>query len=226
MKSGKVALIAVSALLGMMLSLQYRSAQETQTQFAGMRMADMYRQLVQAEHENQELQKQLTELRESGYEKNVKEELKNLRYQAGLSVVEGPGIVVTLNDSKQKAKLGDNQNLYVVHDEDLLRVINELRAAGAEAIAINEQRLISRSEIRCAGPTVTVNGKMFGPPFVIKAIGDPQLLAGALQLRGGVADTLRYWGIELDIEHVNNVQLPAYSGLISTDFAKPVKEAN
>lgn len=88
-----------------------------------------------------------------------------LRYQAGLCAVEGPGIMVTLNDSKQKVKLGDNQNLYIVHDEDLLRVINELRAAGAEAIAINDQRLVSRSEIRCVGPTVTVNGKMFGPPF-------------------------------------------------------------
>lgn len=226
MKSGKVALIAVSALLGMMLSLQYRSAQEVQNQFAGMRMADMYRQLVQAEYENQELQRQITDLKEGGYEKNVKEELDNLRYQAGLSAVEGPGIVVTLNDSKQKTKLGDNQNLYVVHDEDLLRVINELRAARAEAIAINDQRLISRSEIRCVGPTVTVNGKMFGPPFVISAIGDPQLLASALQLRGGVADTLRYWGIELNIEHVNNVRLPAYSGLVTTDFAKPVQEAN
>lgn len=226
MKSGKVALIAVSALLGMMLSLQYRSAQEAQNQFAGMRMADMYRQLVQAEYENQELQRQITDLKEGGYEKNVKEELDNLRYQAGLSAVEGPGIVVTLNDSKQKTKLGDNQNLYVVHDEDLLRVINELRAARAEAIAINDQRLISRSEIRCVGPTVTVNGKMFGPPFVISAIGDPQLLASALQLRGGVADTLRYWGIELNIEHVNNVRLPAYSGLVTTDFAKPVQEAN
>lgn len=226
MKSGKVALIAVSALLGMMLSLQYRSAQEAQNQFAGMRMADIYRQLVQAEYENQELQRQITDLKEGGYEKNVKEELDNLRYQAGLSAVEGPGIVVTLNDSKQKTKLGDNQNLYVVHDEDLLRVINELRAARAEAIAINDQRLISRSEIRCVGPTVTVNGKMFGPPFVISAIGDPQLLASALQLRGGVADTLRYWGIELNIEHVNNVRLPAYSGLVTTDFAKPVQEAN
>lgn len=226
MKSGKVALIAVSALLGMMLSLQYRSAQEAQNQFAGMRMADMYRQLVQAEYENQELQRQITDLKEGGYEKNVKEELDNLRYQAGLSAVEGPGIVVTLNDSKQKTKLGDNQNLYVVHDEDLLRVINELRAARAEAIAINDQRLISRSEIRCVGPTVTVNGKMFGPPFVISAIGDPQLLASALQLRGGVEDTLRYWGIELNIEHVNNVRLPAYSGLVTTDFAKPVQEAN
>lgn len=224
MKSVKVALVAVSALLGMMLSLQYRSAQETQTQFAGMRMTDMYRQLVQAEHENQQLQQQMIELKESGYQKSVKDELDNLRYQAGLCAVEGPGIIVTLNDSKQKTKLGDNQNLYVVHDEDLLRVINELRAAGAEAIAINDQRLISRSEIRCAGPTVTVNGKMFGPPFSVKAIGDPQLLAGALQLRGGVADTLRYWGIELDIEHVNNVHLPAYSGLVKTDFAKPVKE--
>lgn len=69
MNSGKVTLIVVSALLGMMLSLQYRSAQETQTQFAGMRMTDMYRQLVQVEHENQELQRQIIELKEGGYEK-------------------------------------------------------------------------------------------------------------------------------------------------------------
>ena len=149
-------------------------------------------------------------------------EQDELKFRAGLTAVEGPGVVVTIEDSKQPLKMGENQNLYVVHDEDILKVINELRAAGAEAIALNEQRLIGTSEIRCAGPTVTVNGKMFSTPFQVKAIGDPKLLRSALEFRGGVVDTLKYWGINVSIETSNNLQINPYIGPSKQEFAKAI----
>ena len=66
--------------------------------------------------------------------------------------------------------------MYIIHDDDLLRVINELRAAGAEAIAINGERIVAMSEIRCAGPTLSVNNNRSAPPYEIKAIGNPNNL--------------------------------------------------
>ena len=77
--------------------------------------------------------------------------------------------------------------------KNMLRIVNELRAAGAEAISINDQRLIGTSEIRCSGPTITVNGKIFAPPFIIKAIGDTKtftLLFDHARWGGGVSQIL------------------------------------
>ena len=71
-----------------------------------------------------------------------------------------------IEDSLKPVQSGENPNLYVIHDEDILRMVNELRASiGAGTIAINDQRLIGTSEIRCSGPTITVNGKVFEPPL-------------------------------------------------------------
>lgn len=226
MKSGKIALVAVSALLGVMLSLQYRSTQEmAQSSSVNMRAEDLYQQLMQVEKEKDSLEEALAEFRNTGYEERTKIEIDKLRYRAGLVAVEGPGVIVTVSDSKQPLRTGENQNVYLVHDEDMLKIVNELRAAGAEAISLNDQRLIGTSEIRCAGPTITVNGKMFAPPFQIKAIGDAQVLLSALKLRGGVADTLKYWGIELQMERQDHLTIPAYSGPVRADFAKPVEVA-
>ena len=210
MKSKTVALLAVSVILGMMLSLQYKSNKEMQATTMNMRVEDLYQQLMRVEQEKTDLVKDATR------------EQDELKFRAGLTAVEGPGVVVTIEDSKQPLKMGENQNLYVVHDEDILKVINELRAAGAEAIALNEQRLIGTSEIRCAGPTVTVNGQMFSTPFQVKAIGDPKLLRSALEFRGGVVDTLKYWGINVSIETSNNLQINPYIGPSKQEFAKAI----
>lgn len=110
-------------------------------------------------------------------------------------------------------------NLYLVHDEDLLKVINELRAAGAEAISINGQRLTATSEIRCAGPTVSVNNVRSAPPFEIRAIGSINDLENAINMRGGVADTLKVWGINMTLQSSDNVWIPAYKNPISYKYA-------
>lgn len=132
--------------------------------------------------------------------------------------------MITINDSKIPVKDNENPNLYLIHDEDLLRVLNELRAGGAEAISVNDQRLVGTSEIRCAGPTVMVNGKVFAPPFVIKAIGDPKTLSAALTMRGGVVESLKYWGIELKIQKEDNIVVPAFTGTFKEEHVKAIKQ--
>ncbi len=148
------------------------------------------------------------------------------REQAGLTELVGPGIIVTLNDSEREARPGQDQGLYVIHDEDLLLVINELLAGGAEGLSVNGQRWTSRTEIRCAGPTASINRTRVGAPFVIRAVGDPDTLESAMRLRGGVLDALRTWGIRVRIERSERMVLPEYTGSLEYEYARPVDMAS
>ncbi len=155
---------------------------------------------------------------------NSKNKLDRIRAFAGLAELEGPGVKVTLNDSQETIKPGDDPNLYVLHDEDVIKVLNELKAAGAEAISMNEQRVIFNTEVRCIGPTVLMNkSARLSPPFVIKAIGDNDTLFSALKMKGGVIDSLKWWGIEVKVEKVEKVTVPPYEGGISFNYAKPAQ---
>lgn len=207
-------IIFICFLLGFMISVQVRTAQEnvkTSTQYQRIeKLSDM---LLRTEQERDELKAEIVRLKEDG---NLRKEFpERINFLAGTTAVKGPGVVVSIEDSKKIISNSDNTNLYIIHDEDILKVINELRAAGAEAISLNDQRLISTSEIRCAGPTISVNNTRVAAPFVIKAIGNAKSMEDAI-MRGGVAETLSVWGIQVDIKKDNNIVIPAYKG--ATEF--------
>lgn len=147
-----------------------------------------------------------------------------LKMQAGLLPLEGQGVIVTMDDSTSKVRADENPNLYVIHDDDILRVINELRAAGAEAISINGQRLIATSEIRCAGPTLSVNNVRSAPPYEISAIGDKNSLEKSIRMRGGVEETLKVWGIRLKVESSDEIYIPAYTGEFRQVYSRIAEE--
>ena len=102
---------------------------------------------------------------------------------AGLTEVKGPGVTIEMNDAKKEVPSGQDPNLFIIHDDDVLAVVNELLASGAEAIAINGQRVVATTEIRCAGAVIMINGVRFAPPLKIQAIGDPETLHNALKIR-------------------------------------------
>ena len=175
--------------------------------------------------ERDSLQDEVKKLKEStNKQETLSKDIENIKMGAGVLAMQGPGISIGIDDSKKQSKTGENLNLYLIHDDDILKVINELRAAGAEGISINEQRLIATSEIRCAGPTLSVNNTRYSPPYEIKAIGDSQTLENALKMRGGVVETLQFWGIQITIKTENNVILPAYKSQFRFEHSKPIKE--
>ena len=139
---------------------------------------------------------------------------------AGLLPVHGQGIIVTLNDSARSPEMGEDPNALLVHDVDILNVVSELKASGAEAISVNEERIIAMSEIRCAGTTILVNTNKIAPPFIIKAIGDPQMLESGLTIKGGVAQKLKDYGLQVQIQKYNNVEIPAYTGVVKTKYSQ------
>lgn len=216
---GRMAMTVACVILGLMITVQYRSTQGIFSAVTTQRAEELAAKVTELQEENKALSRQLNKLGGNG-----DKQLKELRYDAGLEAVTGPGVIVTVDDSREPAKPGVNNNLYLIHDEDLLRIINELRAAGAEAISINDQRLMAMSEIRCVGPNVNVNGKTLANPFEIKAIGNQKALESALNLRGGVKENLKYWGITLTIKKEHNLVIPAFSGSFRHEYATVVAE--
>ena len=156
----------------------------------------------------------------SDYSKTLINQLNRTEIIAGIAEVKGQGVIITVKDSTYADTKGDINN-YLIHDSDLLTIVNELRGAGAEVICINNERLISTTEIRCVGPTVSVNGTKITAPFIIKAIGNPETLENALMMRGGVYDSLTAWGLKLEINKATDIIIPPYNGLINFEYAVP-----
>ena len=218
-KHTRMLIFAVCLALGFMLAYQLKT-HNYQKSIIQQRAEELTERLRAAEKDREELTKQLEQLR-LGYEENSANN-KRLQAMAGELPLVGKGVVVTIEDSTLTLAQtkGQDKNLYIIHDEDLLRVINELRAAGAEALALNDQRLLATSEVRCAGPTVVVNDTRVAAPFVIKAIGNPQTMESALKIRGGVLENFKFWGIQSNIETSTEVVIPASKRGRSFEFAK------
>ena len=136
------------------------------------------------------------------------EEAKNLRLLLGVIPATGSGITVTLKDANYDP-VEQNPNDYIVHESHIFKVINELRISGAQGLSINGQRITANSFIKCTGPVITVDGKTFPAPFVIEAIGDSDVLASSLYLKGGVIDGLLLDNIVVTTEKMSEIRLAA-----------------
>ncbi len=222
-KHTQILIALVCLVIGFMVSTQIKTA-ERQKSINVQRVEDLSDRLQNAEKENERLNAELKIAKESSGDALLTKEISRLKLLSGEISVEGPGITFIIDDSKVTSKPGENNNLYIIHDEDILRVINELRAAGAEAIAINGQRIMGTSEIRCAGPTVVVNNTRIAPPFNITAIGNPQVLESSLQLRGGVMENFKFWGIKTEVSKSENIKIPEFKQGRPFEFIKPIEE--
>ena len=138
----------------------------------------------------------------------LRADVQKAKMDLGYTAVKGPGLIITIED-------GDNvNNDYTerVTYDDLLFTINELKYAGAEAIAINDQRMVNTTYIKDVGEKViVVNGDMAIPPYVIKVIGDAKYLESVINIRGGVKDSIESCGKKISYESVGELYLPAYT---------------
>ena len=184
------------------------------------RYANKYKELEEAEKELEEARQASTQNNEDLEKKE--EEITRGNKVIGLSEVTGPGVIVTLSDSKKDSSSVLNPSTLLVHDVDVLSVINELKNAGAEAISINDQRLIPTTSISCGGNIIDINGEKVGAPFEIKAIGLPEQLA-ALSRQGGYLEILQEASVGVELKKSNNITIPRYTGTISFEYAQIAK---
>lgn len=135
-------------------------------------------------------------------------EAEELRRFLGLVPVQGSGLKVTLQDGGYDPD-SVNPNDYIVHESHVFQVINELYISGAEAISINGQRIHGNSYIVCTGPVITVDGIQYPAPFVIEAIGDPNVLTSSMELTGGIMDQLINDNIIVTLDEGQIIKMPA-----------------
>jgi uncharacterized protein YlxW (UPF0749 family) len=145
---------------------------------------------------------------------------------AGLVAVHGPGVTVKLNDAPRRPDgsrpTGSPDDL-VVHQQDVQAVVNALWAGGGEAMSIMGVRVISTSAVRCVGNTLLLDGRVYSPPFVVTAIGDPMLLQHALDASDGVRafrDAATDFGLGYEVKVEGDVTVPAYEGSVALRSAQ------
>lgn len=150
---------------------------------------------------------------------------------AGLTEVAGPGVRVSLDDaprSEDGVGASANPDDLVVHQQDLQAVVNALWAGGAEAMTLMGQRIVSTSAVRCVGNTVVLHGQVFGPPFVVEAIGEREALTAALDAAPGVAffqTFVERFGLGYDVELADDLTLPAYDRSLELPALTPARSA-
>lgn len=193
---------------------------------------NLRRKIAASAQENDKSRKQIADLRATILKrgdlsvqqtKALNAKLVELQMVSGLTAVSGAGVRITLNDNPSAAQNSDASSFLpgIVHDFDLLQLVNELRLANAEAISIKGvgqstgTRITAYSPIRCVGPVIQVEGQPVAPPFTIEAIGNPEAIDKAVNMAGGLLynlkDPSRGPALQVKTERLENLKIPAAS---------------
>lgn len=232
----KLLILVVCAILGFMMASQISFGKPGT---GGIYSYQSYQQVVselnKLEGEINMLSEQKKELESKLYTisnqttsetiKQFENDLNTYDFNEGLVKVKGPGVIVTVADSSiadPEAYFIYDPALLLVHNSDLRDLVWELKNQGAEAISINGQRIVSRSEISCVGTMIKVNGVKISSPYEIKAIGDPAKLTYALEKDDSIYK--QFEDRTLEVSHISDksIVIPEYTGSISFQSAKPV----
>jgi uncharacterized protein YlxW (UPF0749 family) len=230
----QVAVPAVAAVAGLLFAASAFTADGTDLRST---TTDLNTLVVDRAEEVEDLRAQLPELNEKNSElraqiadeqvEDARAAVDRLQQPAGMLPVSGPGLVVTLDDAPED-ELADpsvDANLLVVHQQDIQAFVNALWAAGANAISLQGQRLISTTGIKCVGNTVVLEGVPYSPPYRIEAVGEiSTLLAGLNESRSVQIynDYVDAYGLGLTIEPAENLDIPGYDVPPEMRWAEPI----
>jgi uncharacterized protein YlxW (UPF0749 family) len=233
----QIAIGIVCVFLGIIIAMQYKVFQVSLSGGDSLfkKQTDLTNELFVLREEKDQLNSELNDVRTKLQEieesastdnaiiKNLKDDVREYEILAGMTDVVGEGIVITIdNPPNDQSGLTD---VSVVNEYDeIVKLVNDLNAAGAEAISINEQRVIAISEIRAAGNSINVNFVPQTAPIVIKAIGKKSALEGAITFRYGQVTKLREASLLVDVKAIDEVLIPRYHGLVNFQYVKTVEE--
>lgn len=155
---------------------------------------------------------------------NLNDRLRQARVAAGLTAMQGPGLVLQLKDSSKPVPPGDNPTDYIVSGRDVRTVVEELWLAGAEAVAVNGERVTASTAILDIGGSVLVNAAYLAPPYQVSAIGPSDLfdqVNSSAGFREFAVSRVEAFGIAVGYQEFKDVTLPAYAGTINLRYARP-----
>lgn len=231
-----VSLLVAGLTLGLLLGLSWQRSAPSGAAGPAVRPGKVWYSVERLEAEQHELRATLADLRQELAEeqqaaganadrlKALHAELERQQLLAGLVAVKGPGVTVILGDSDTQVPAGLDPNQYIVHEHDLRDVVNVLWMAGSEAIAINNERLVSQSSIYCVGSTVMVNDTRLSSPYLIRAIGNPRVQADHLRNPSylqSLKEKQRLYSLRFEVRPTTSVTLPAYDGGFLVQYARP-----
>ena len=197
-----------------------RTEKETQLKDQVLKMKEKYDNA----YENLSwIEEELEQVRKSVASKNEKleqleREIKQANTLLGYTDATGSGVTITVEDGLSTPNTLNPSDL-LVHDLDILNLVNELKNAGAEAVEVNGKRVVSTTAIMCDGNVITVNGEKIGAPFVINAIGLPEQMA-TLNRPGGYIMEYLYRYVRTDFKKLEKITIPKYTGIINFEYAK------
>ena len=218
----------VAFILTMIIFTQFKTVEETDiTAIENMRETELREEIASWKTKYDEVDAKLKEteniISEYNQELNnsensskiLEEEVKEAEKKLGYTDVKGEGIIVTISDGEK------NIEYY-----DILDLINELNAAGAEAISVNDERIVSTTDIKQVElRIILVNTRKISGPYTIKAIGDKKAMEAALVIKGGYVDRLKIVdGKGIEIKQEDNIVVPAYTKDQKVEYMKENKE--
>jgi len=230
----KAMIAIVCVALGILLVIQFRIVQGNQGALSpNQKSVELAGELKKAQDEKESLQREVARYEEklstvqtsaskdNAFLKSINDDLDRYRMIGGFKDVKGQGVTVSVDNPPKDANF--NANVDILDDYSLLlEVVNEMKAAGAEAIAFNDQRLIATSEIRRAGDAINVNTVPLKPPYVIKAIGNKDTLEGAMNLEYGIVSILREHRYLVSVRKSDDIAIPRFKDVVKLKYAAPV----
>ena len=221
---GSIVVILIAGVVGFLVTSQLHGAVKLTQRLQAEDPANLTRILAglsqeadSLQDESSSLQLQLQELRNSSVQDSAAahstaKQIAALEVLAGTVAVKGPGIVVTVSDNSAS-----------VHYATFIDVVQELRDAGAEAIAIDGTRVGVNSAFTEVQGVTSLDGVALRSPYKIEAIGSPDTLEGGLRIPGGALDALKALrGVTFDLQSAQNLTLPALSSPPKLDGSSPV----
>ena len=229
LKKGKITMIITIGIacfcLTLVMFMQFKIVNQTDiTSIENMREEELREELAnwktkyeEASSQYEEVQSRIEEYKQTTQsneetEKLIDEELAQINLSLGKTDVEGEGIEITLRES-------EDDDVERITADNLLLIVNSLKVAGAEAISINDERIINMSDIVDINSSfIKVNGQRILAPYIIKAIGDSTYLESSLLGNGGEVDKMKKVGQDVSITKQNNIKITKYNDEITTKY--------
>lgn len=212
----------ISTVLGILISMSIREKAEIMSPMSIEKIENYNRELNVVENQINVDKEIISHIKSSIEEKSspayqdelkrsLQNELKELKILSGEYDIKGEGIVIMIDDSKNEDY--KNTNLGIIHDIDIMIILNELKAAGVDAISINDVRVMGDSEIKCMGPTVKVDGHSKATPFIIKAVGDMEMIYNIMSDKNSYINLLETtYYMDVKVEKNKNIIIPKRDG--------------
>lgn len=230
---GKVIMIVTIGIICILLTsvmfLQFKSVQVIEESGVGQkRETELRTEYSTLKDKSSEMKQQLEEIQNTTKEYTdqssdvqatmdlLKSDVDKARCDLGYTDVKGPGIILTIADGKNAA----NDKEQVITYNDLIMAINELKYAGAEAISLNDERVVNNSFVANISEYMVMNDNRISGPYTIKVIGDSKNLKSVINIKGGIKDYLESYNKQISYTVENEVYINKYNGNVEINFGE------